>query len=134
MEKLFLILHSGDWDRLYHALSIATMAQALGSEVHIFLSYWALERLAKEDREGPEVVGEAHPRRELLERAVKEGHLLPLSRLLAQARAFGKVSVYACSASMALLNIGRDELPPHVDKSMGLAQFMQFMGTWEGCY
>lgn len=44
-KGLAIIFHSGSYDRISHGLSIALTALALGREVRLFFSYWALEYL-----------------------------------------------------------------------------------------
>src|SRR4030066_180549 len=42
-----LFLHSGSFDRVYHAMAITNVALARGGEVHILFSYRALQRLGQ---------------------------------------------------------------------------------------
>ena len=44
-DKVNIICFSRDWDRLFAALSIASGALALGSEVHLFFTFWAVNAL-----------------------------------------------------------------------------------------
>ena len=48
-KGLALILHSGSYDRLYHGLSLALAASALGREVRLFFTYWALGCMKKNE-------------------------------------------------------------------------------------
>lgn len=47
-KGLGIILHSGSYDRIYHGLSIALTALALGRRVKLFFTYWALEYLRRD--------------------------------------------------------------------------------------
>ncbi len=40
-----LICFSGDWDRLFAGLTIASGALAMGQEVHLFFTFWAVSAL-----------------------------------------------------------------------------------------
>ena len=40
-ERMTIILHSGDMDKVYSALIISNGALALGMEVTIFFTFWA---------------------------------------------------------------------------------------------
>lgn len=40
-----LICFSGEWDRLFSAFAIASGALAMGKEVHIFFTFWAVSAL-----------------------------------------------------------------------------------------
>lgn len=47
-DRVCLVCFSGDWDRLFAALTIANGALALGQEVHIFFTFWAVAALRSE--------------------------------------------------------------------------------------
>lgn len=65
--------------------------------------------------------GQIH--RQILEEHMRKGHIQKISELLSQTKAMG-AKIYACTNSMDLLNISRDELVNEVDKSMGLTTFL----------
>ncbi len=46
-DDVNIICFSGDWDRLYAALTIASGALALGKPVHLFFTFWAVSALEK---------------------------------------------------------------------------------------
>ena len=46
-EKVTIVAHSGDMDKLYSALIIANGGLAMGMEASIFFTFWGLERLKK---------------------------------------------------------------------------------------
>lgn len=122
-KGLGVIFHSGSYDRLYHGFSLALAASALGREVRLFFSYWALEYLKKDGLAGLQLDNEGRKHKEILEKNIERGHLQKFSELISQSKAMG-VKIYACTNSMGLLNIARDELIPEVDKSMGLTTFL----------
>ncbi|OGX25408.1 MAG: hypothetical protein A3J51_04275 [Omnitrophica WOR_2 bacterium RIFCSPHIGHO2_02_FULL_45_21] len=125
MQKkgLALILHSGSYDRLYQGMSVALAALALGRVVKLFFTYWALETLRKDAGDSLILDEEARAHRKILEKNLKEKHMQKISQLYAQAKIMG-AKFYACTQSMGLLNISRDELVKEVDKSMGLTTFL----------
>jgi peroxiredoxin family protein len=47
-DAVCLICFSGEWDRLFAALSIANGALAMGQEVHLFFTFWAVAALRNE--------------------------------------------------------------------------------------
>jgi hypothetical protein len=51
-NKVNIICFSREWDRLFAALSIASGALALGSEVHLFFTFWAVSALRDPDKKG----------------------------------------------------------------------------------
>lgn len=122
-KGLAIIFHSNSYDRVYHGLSIALAALAMGREARFFFTYWALRGLKKDIYPLFELDKEAETYREVLEKNIKKGHMLSLAELLAQAKNMG-AKVYACTSSVGLLNIARDELIDGVDKSMGITTFL----------
>lgn len=122
-QGLAIILHSGSFDRLYHGLSIALAALALGRETRLFFTYWALEQLKSAKKPPQKLDQEAQAHKEILEKNIKKGHMQEVPELLAQAKSMG-ARFYACTQSMGLLNISRDELVKEVDKSMGITTFL----------
>jgi peroxiredoxin family protein len=119
--RLCVLFHAGDYDRIYHGLSLAGTAAARGREVHLFFTYWALKRLVKGQTDKTDSA--------FINQAVAEGHMKPLTKLIDQVKKLGEVHIYACSGSMALMNVAREELIEQVDQSMGLAGFESL---WEG--
>ncbi len=123
---LGIIFHSGSYDRIQHGMAIGLAALALGREVKLFFTYWALEYLKKEgapsaeDGKGQE--DSAH--KQILVDKVREGHMEPFSELVSQARALGG-KFYTCTNSMSILNIARNELIEAVERPMGLTTFLR---------
>ena len=46
-DKVTIIVHSGDLDKIYSALIIASGAMAMGMEASLFFTFWGLLRLKK---------------------------------------------------------------------------------------
>ncbi len=122
--RLCIFLHSGSYDRVYQAVSITNVTLAMGGEVHIFFSYGALKRLVKGRTDELQA---DEPFREEIEKNIKRGTIDSISEMLATAKRFGRLNIYACTASMAVLNIARDELVELVDCSMGLVSFLDLV-------
>lgn len=118
-----IIFHSGSFDRLYHGLSFALAGLALGREVRLFFSYWALEYLKNNKPTNFKLTNEGKEQDKLLTDKIEKGHIQSISELLTQVKSMGG-KTYACTASMGLLNIARDELVKEVDKSMGITTFL----------
>src|SRR3972149_8257002 len=122
-----IFLHSGSYDRVFQAMSISNVVLATGGEVHIFFSYGALKRLVKGRTDDVAIEGEAAPFREEIEKNMRRGTLDSLTEMIETAKRFGHIKLYACTASMSVLNIARDELVDLVDSSMGLVSFMELV-------
>ncbi len=123
---LGIIFHSGSNDRLHHGLSIGLAALALGRNVKLFFTYWALEYLKKGNSSAFEnkvdqEENSAHI--QIIRENIKKGHLESFSELIAQSKALG-AEFYTCTNSMSILNIARDELIEEVNRPMGLTTFL----------
>ena len=53
-EMVSIICFSGEWDRLFAALTIACGALAMAKEVHIFFTFWGVSALRDATRKDPE--------------------------------------------------------------------------------
>lgn len=51
-ERVTIVLHSGDMDKVYSALIIGSGALAMGMEASIYFTFWGLQRLKKSGLEG----------------------------------------------------------------------------------
>ena len=49
-SRISIICFSGEWDRLFAALTIAAGALAMGLEVHLFFTFWAVSALRSASR------------------------------------------------------------------------------------
>lgn len=121
-KRVAIILHSGGYDRVSYALSIAQVALAMGMEVHMLATYGGLKRFTKGNLEklGEETDAAI---REALARGIASGGIRSLTAQLSDARKLD-LKLYACPTAMANLNIVRGDLLPEVDEVMGLAAFL----------
>ena len=114
-DKVAVFLHSGDYDRMHQALSIAASAAAQGRPVQLFFFWWALERLVAGRLDEPDFVP---PRDDVVERFETRG-LPTLRELLRHVRDSGSCTLYACSGSLAAVDVDRGRLEAAVDQVVG---------------
>lgn len=113
-SALAVFLHSGDYDRLHQGLSIAATAAAAGRRVHVFLFWWALERLVR----GPLDEHELPGREDVAARMEARG-APTLAQLLEAVRASGTATLHACTGSMAALGLTPPEVEAIADQLVG---------------
>ena len=120
-EPLNLVLFSGTDDKLNAAAVLAVGASAMGRKVNVFLQYWALEAF-RSDRilEDHGVSPEAGPEGRETFRRHPGQHW---SELFRQARDIGDVGIHACSLSMEMFGLAKEQLDPLVDDVEGVASF-----------
>ena len=123
IKGLGIIFHSGSFDRVYNGLSIAATALALEQDVKFFFTYWSLTHLKKDQPSKIYLDKEAENFRPILEEAKEKGQIQEISKLLSLSKEMG-AKIYACSGSMSMRNIKKEDLVADVDKIMGLATFL----------
>ena len=124
-DTLGLVLFSGTDDKLQAAAVLAAGAAAVGKPVHVFLQYWALdafraERIGRDHGAAPE----AGPEGIAAMAALRKAGQASWAETLSQAKELGEVTIQACSLSMDLLHLEKEDLDPIVDGVEGVAAFM----------
>lgn len=145
MEKLSIIVFSGDFDKLAAAFTLATGAAAMGREVNMFFTFWGLSAVKK-------MLGRSFLGGSWLSRAV--GFMMgglrvaPTSRfnfmgggpavfrrlmrhanvatpegLLEAAKALG-VALYVCEMAACALGLKREDFIDEVRGVVGVATFL----------
>jgi peroxiredoxin family protein len=122
LPKLAVFLHSGDYDRMHSALSIAAAAAAMGRKVDLFFFWWALERLASDQLDEPDF----GPTREEIASRFEARGAPTLRALLGHARQSGLCTVYGCTGSMGILGLeARAGMEQRVDRFVGWSAILQ---------
>ena len=112
-----VVIHSGEWDRIYHAFSIASTYSAIGRKVRVFITYWAIDSIAKGR------VDCGHPEKNrIISKGIEEGKVKSLDEMIRLGKEFGNVEVIVCSGSMELLGYSEEDMPEWVDRIGGLAE------------
>ena len=114
MTRLAIFLHSGDYDRVHQGLSIAVSGASSDREVDVFFFWWALDRLIRDDLDAP-----SFPGHEGLEEDFVDGGFPTIRDLLEAARSSGKVRLFACSGSLAILGKRAGSVQDKVDDLVG---------------
>jgi peroxiredoxin family protein len=120
-DTISLVLFSGTDDKLNAAGVLTVGAAAMGRKVNVFLQYWGLDafredRILKDHGVAPEG-GELGA--DMLQRHGGQHW----SELFRQAKEIGDVGIHACSLSMEMFGISKDDLDPLVDDVEGVAAF-----------
>jgi len=124
-KRMSLVVFSGTVDKLTAVATLATGAAAMGMEVDLFLTFWGIEAFKKDAKlQPPRITAEyadyAPVMMELMQ-AKQVPHWLDTIRA---AREIGDVNVYACSATMELFGIQKEDLEDVVDEVIGVATFI----------
>ena len=110
-DKLTIVVHSGDMDKVYSALIIATGALAMGMEASLFFTFWGLMRLRKGGLEkGP--LSKMHMLglgKWMIRRRMRKANVASLERLFTDFKELGG-RVIACDMTMEIMGIKADDL------------------------
>jgi len=110
-ERVTIILHSGDMDKVYSALIIGNGALAMGMEASIYFTFWGLQRLKKGGLEkGP--LSKMHMLglgRWMIRQRMKKANVASLEKLLRDFKELGG-KIIACEMTMEIMGVRRQDL------------------------
>jgi peroxiredoxin family protein len=110
-DRVTIVLHSGDMDKVYSALIIANGALAMGMEASIYFTFWGLQRLTKGGLEkGP--LSKMHflgLGKWMVKQRMIKAKVASLERLLRDFKELGG-KIIACEMTMEIMGIRRQNL------------------------
>jgi len=110
-DRVTIVMHSGDMDKVYSALIIATGALAMGMEASIYFTFWGLQRLQKDGLEkGP--LSKMHMLglgKEMIKQRMEKASVVSLERLMEDYKELGG-KIIACEMTMEIMGIKREDL------------------------
>ena len=123
-KKMAIIVHSGTMDKLYPVFMLASAGTAMDVETHLFFTFWGLNALKKGGLEGAKLPGVMRLGTGMMKDRVKKASVPTLPQLLKMCKEYGNVKLYACSTTMELMKVSKEELIPEVDDIVGAAVFL----------
>ncbi|MBD3173253.1 hypothetical protein GF326_12375 [Candidatus Bathyarchaeota archaeon] len=123
-KRIAIVVHSGTLDKLYPVLMLSSTGGAMDAEVHLFFTFWGLDALKKGGLEKAKLPGIMALGTGMMKGKIKNAGVSTLTELLELCRDTENVTIYACSTTMKMMNVTRDELIPEVDEIVGAATFL----------
>ena len=124
MQSLAVIATRGTTNGFLQVLTLLMGAVHSDLRVRVFFRDESLLRLTPAGIKEV-VLGELYEaQRDAYLARLKKHELDDLQKLLAQIKASGDVKLYACSSSLALAGLKKEELIPEIDESRGLTAFL----------
>jgi peroxiredoxin family protein len=140
-SKVSIILSKGSLDMVYPAFMIGTTAAAMGSEVHIFFTFWGLNVLNRGKVASLKVSPVGNPgmpmpniigmlpgmtamATRMMKGKIRATKTPSIPEMISTAKELG-VKLHACSTSMEFLGIEKEDLIPEVDDIIGASTFLQ---------
>ncbi len=114
-EKATLIVHSGEFDKVYSALIIGTGALSMGMEVSMYFTFWGLERLKKNELDkGPlsrmNFLGLG---KWMMKRKLKKKNVREMDELIKDFHELGG-KILACDMTMDIMGVDKEDLREEV--------------------
>jgi len=126
-DRITLILHSGDMDKVYSALIIANGALAMGMEATIFFTFWGLQRLKKGALDkGP--LSKMHMLgfgKWMVKQRMKRAKVASLDKMLQDYKELGG-TIMACDMTMEIMGIHPEDLRQDlIDQYCAVGSYIQ---------
>jgi len=121
--KLSIIMFSGTADKFIPLGVLSQAAAAMGMEVNIFVTGFALLGFLKQPRPLP-FPKEFESMAQALEEGMKNNNVAAWSEMVRQAKALG-AHVYACSMMCGVMGLKKEDFSDLVDDIVGAATFLQ---------
>lgn len=110
-DKATIVVHSGDYDKVYSALIIGTGALSMGMEASLYFTFWGLQRLKKNGLErGP--LSKMHMLglgKWMIRRRMQKANVAKLEKLIQDFRELGG-KIIACEMTMEIMGVKREDL------------------------
>lgn len=141
VSKVSIVLSKGTLDMVYPAFMIATTAAAMGMEVNMFFTFWGMNVISKRHVSSlklspvgnpalpmPNIIGVLPGMTSVVTNMIKKRisnvKLPSIPELIKTAKESG-VKLYACSTTMDVMGVRKEDLIPEVDEIVGAATFLQ---------
>jgi peroxiredoxin family protein len=143
-NKATIVVFSGEMDKVFAALIIATGAAAAGMDTTLFFTFWGIKAIQKGNLTGKGLMGKmlglmnrgginrigpskfnfGGMGRWMFKKMMADKGVTPLDELLATAVDLG-VHLLACNMSMGVMEIDREDLIDEVEDVVGVAKFVK---------
>jgi len=110
-DRMTIVLHSGEMDKVYSALIIANGALAMGMGASIFFTFWGLQRLHKGGLEKGALsrMNFLGLGKWMVKRRMKKANVASLERMLQDFKELGG-KIMACDMTMEIMGMRPQDL------------------------
>jgi peroxiredoxin family protein len=123
-KKIALIVHSGTIDQLLCAFILGSTATSLDWDVHMYFTFWGLNMLKKGEMEKAGLPATYKHLESHLQKKLEEMNYPTPYNMLQRMKESGKLTLYACTPTMEMFDVKKEDLIPEVDKLAGAATFL----------
>lgn len=110
-DMVTIVVHNGEWDKLYSALIISNGSLAMGMEVSLYFTFWGLLRLKKNglDKGGLSKWNLFGLGKLMVKYRMKKANVASLERLIMDFKELGG-KIIACEMTMGIMGIKKTDL------------------------
>ena len=123
-KKLALAIQSGTIDKLYCAFILASTAVAMDWEAHLYFTFWGLNSLMKGALEKARLPGDYGHLEETMRKNLERMKYPTPYEMLKRLKQSGLTKIYACTPTIEMFGIKKEDLIPEVDSMVGAATFL----------
>ena len=123
-KKLAIIVHSGTLDKLYCVFILGSTATTMGWETHLYFTFWGLNALVKGAMEKAGLPSDYKNLEKQMRDSLKRMKYPTPYELLKRMKESGLLTIYACTPTMEMFGIKKENLIPEVDELAGAAKFL----------
>jgi peroxiredoxin family protein len=140
-NKLAIIMSKGTIDMVYPAFMLATTGAAMGMEVHMFFTFWGMNVISKKDVAALKVAPVGNPAlpmpnilgmlpgmtamaTRMMKARIRKVKLPTIPEIIKMA-SDASVHLHACSTTMEVMGVRREDLIPEVEDVVGAATFLE---------
>jgi peroxiredoxin family protein len=124
-NKLSIVVYSGTVDKLYPVAIMTSGAVAMGMDVDLFLTFYGLETFRKGRPETNRSMDASYPEMgPMFGEIMAKKNVPSWYAMLQQAKGMGNVRVHACSMTLDLMGLKKEDLDPIVDDIAGVGEFV----------
>ena len=123
-KKLALVVQSGTIDKLYCAFILASTAISMDWEAHLYFTFWGLSSLTKGAMEKATLPGDYEHLDETMRQNLKKMNYPTPYQMLKRLKQSNSLKIYACTPTMQMFGIKKENLIPEVENLVGAATFL----------
>jgi peroxiredoxin family protein len=139
-NKLVIVCSKGSLDMAYPPLMLATTAAAMGMEVHLYFTFWGMNMITKKNIDSLKISPVGNPAlpmpnilgmipgmsrmvTSIMKKKMQKMKMPTIKEMIATAKE-GGVKFHACSPSMNMMELAKDDLIPEVDDIIGATTYL----------
>ncbi len=139
-KRLMIVVSKGTLDMAYPPLILAQIGAAMGMEVGLFFTFWGFDIIRKDRVDNLKVTPVGNPSMgmpnilailpgmtamatSMVKKKIKELNMPTIREMIKECKDLG-VKFYACSTTMEMFGLRREDLIEEVDDVVGATTFM----------